>query len=449
MTTTHLHQEAREIFAAALRAVDASEAVRRRVILSQETLRLQDVEIDVSNRTINVIALGKAATAMAAGLSDVLGDKLKRGIVSSSSYDGAPLLDLDRWQIFAGGHPLPTERSIAAARASVRLLKGLKDDALVIFLVSGGGSAMFELPIDDRITIEDLREANRQLVTCGAVIAEINAVRRAFSAVKGGKLSGFAPQADQITLIVSDTNHGDEANVASGPTLKPVADVAAAEVVERYRLARSLPKSILNAIGRSEASQPEVVQKLRAHYVLLDNQTALEAAAKEAQELGLAVEIAADINEQTIDEGCDLLVSRARAYWEIAAREKVCLISGGEFSCPVRGSGVGGRNSETVLRCALKLNEASRRDINWPSRWIVLSAGTDGIDGNSPAAGAISDETTIERGIHAGLDANSSLAHSDSFTHFDSLGDAILTGPTGTNVRDVRLVLVTSEQDFV
>ena len=194
-----LHQAAREIFDAALSAVDAREAVRRSVSLNNNRLTIEDTELDVSNRTINVIALGKAAIAMAAGLTDVLGDKLTRGIASSTSYEGAPSLDRDRWQIFSGGHPLPTEDSIAAARESVRLLKGFADDAVVVFLVSGGGSAMFELPVDDRITIEDLREANRRLVSCGAAIAEINAVRRTFSAVKGGKLSGFAPMTDQIT----------------------------------------------------------------------------------------------------------------------------------------------------------------------------------------------------------------------------------------------------------
>ena len=439
MTRTQLHQAAREIFTAALRAVDAREAVRRIVVLNQERLRIQDTDIDISNRPVNVIALGKAATAMAAGLSDVLGERLTRGIVSSTNYSGSPALD-NRWRIFAGGHPLPTEGSIAAARASVHLLGGLADTSLVVFLVSGGGSAMFELPVDDQITLEDLREANRRLVSCGAAIAEINAVRRTFSAVKGGKLSGFAPQTDQVTLIVSDTNPGDETNVASGPTLKPVVDITAAEVLERYGLNRSLPKSILNATSRNEATEPTAVPRLKAHYVLLDNQTALEAAAKKAQELGFAVEIARDINEQEIDAGCDLLVSRARAHWQSVARDKVCLISGGEFSCPVRGDGIGGRNSETVLRVALKLTEASNRS-DWPSHWIVLSGGTDGVDGNSPAAGAIADESTIARGISAGLDAASFLERSDSFSYFNRLGDALVTGPTGTNVRDVRVLI--------
>ena len=440
MTREQLHQEAGQIFAAALRAVDAREAVRRIVSLDNNRLTIDDTEVDVSNRTINAIALGKAATAMAAGLSDVLGDKLKRGIVSSIIYDDAPSLDGDRWQIFAGGHPLPTADSIAAARASVRLLRGLEDDALVIFLVSGGGSAMFELPVDDQITIEDLREANRQLVSCGAAIAEINAVRRAFSAVKGGKLSAFAPQANQITLIVSDTNHGDETNVASGPTLEVVADIAASAVVERFGLGRSLPKSILNAINRSDTAQPTAVQQLRAHYVLMDNQTALEAAAEKARELGFAGEIAADINEQKIDAGCELLVLRALAQWQGEGRQKICLISGGEFSCPVRGDGIGGRNLETVLRCAMKLNEL--QDALTNQHWAVLSAGTDGVDGNSPAAGAWADETTIARAKRSGLDPADFLDRSDAFRFFEELRDLVITGPTGTNVRDVRIVLM-------
>ena len=163
--------------------------------------------------------------------------------------------------------------------------------------------------------------------------------------------------------------------------------------MDRYGLSRSLPKSILNAISRNEAPHAAAVQRLRAHYVLLDNQTALEAAAKKAVEFGFAVEIAADINEQKIDAGCDLLVSRAIALVKGKARDKVCLISGGEFSCPVRGDGVGGRNLETVLRCAMKLDELPRASTT--QHWAVLSAGTDGVDGNSSVAGAWADETTI------------------------------------------------------
>ena len=441
--TNLLHTAAREIFDAALIAADARQAVVRALVLDNSTLSFQRTEIDVSARPVYAIALGKAAMAMSAGLSDVLGDKLTAGIACALPHEVSWGLNPNRWEMFYGGHPYPIEGSFIAARASVDMLRRVPDGGLVVFLVSGGGSAMFELPADERITLDEMREANRQLVQCGATIAEINSVRRAFSAVKGGKLSDCAPQADQITLIVSDTNAGDETAVASGPTLKPTESAPnSTDVVRRYGLDSSLPESILNAIEANKAAARTETDRLRIHQVLLDNHTAVEAAARQAEQLGFVVEIADDINEQEISAGCELLVSRTRALWKKSANGKnMCLISGGEFSCPVRGDGVGGRNSETVLRCALKLSEVTRLDENELFRWIVLSAGTDGIDGNSPAAGAIADETTIARGLSAGLDASDFLARSDSFSYFDRLGNALVTGSTGTNARDLRVLL--------
>ena len=441
---TNLHNAAREIFDAALLAADARQAVIQALVLDHSTLRIHKTEIDVSTRPVHAISLGKAAMAMSAGLSDVLGDKLTAGAACSLPQDGSLLLNSNQWAVFHGGHPFPTEGSLAAARASVKMLRGVPKGGLVVFLVSGGGSAMFELAVDEIITLNDLREANRQLVQCGATIAEINSVRRAFSAVKGGKLSNYAQQADQITLIVSDTNAGDETTVASGPTLEPAESTPdARDVVRRYGLESSLPELILNAIERNKDFRRTVTDRLRTHQVLLDNHTAVEAAAGMAEQLGFVVEIAEDINEQEIGAGCELLISRACAMWEKSAKDKnVCLISGGEFSCPVRGNGVGGRNSETVLRCAMRLSEVTRHDEPELSRWIVLSAGTDGIDGNSPAAGAVADETTIARGLSTGLDASDFLARSDSFSYFERLGNALVTGSTGTNVRDIRILVL-------
>jgi hydroxypyruvate reductase len=168
----------------------------------------------------------------------------------------------------------------------------------------------------------------------------------------------------------------------------------------------------------------------------MSNQTLLNAAAERARALGFDVSIDAQILEQPIELGCELLLSRLRQLQRESKKQVVCLLSGGEFRCPVRGKGQGGRNSETVLRCALLLDRNSNQGNS-----VVLSCGTDGVDGNSPAAGAIADQTTIKRGCVAGLDAVASLADSDSFAYFNSLGDAILTGPTGTNVRDLRILL--------
>jgi glycerate 2-kinase len=385
------------------------------------------------------VAIGKAAGTMAAGLRDVLGNRITKGIICGPIR---PELQLGDWLTFSGGHPLPNQQSIAGAQATVQLLSSAAENALVIFLISGGGSAMFELPVSEDITLEDLREANRQLVSCGAAIAEVNAVRQAYSAVKGGKLAAIAPRCNQITLIISDTNPRDAASVASGPTLDPDSTaLAAVDVVKQYGLEAKLPASIMRALAQPVTQASGSSGRLRVRHVLLNNSAALAAAALTAQQLGFVVEIATDISEQEIESGCDLLLARAHDLSRRKQETTVCLISGGEFSCPVSGNGVGGRNLETVLRCVMKLNVLKPQLQG--SQWAVLSAGTDGIDGNSPVAGAVADETTIRRAVARDGSATDLLAHSDSFHFFDD-HELIVTGPTGTNVRDVRVVLLGS-----
>ena len=383
--TSELRRSAREIFDAALASVDPRRAVKQAIVREGPTFDVCGKRFDASSTLIYSIAIGKAAAAMALGVEDSLGDKLVRGVISAPPFSES----LSRqWEIFEGGHPLPNSASLAAAQSAFALLDRANDErALVIFLVSGGGSAMMEWPISPSISLDELRRINEELIVSGARISEINEVRRAYSAVKGGKLAERATHARIVTLIVSDTNLDDEANVASGPTLP----------TSPYR-------------------------------VLVGNWTALHAAHQKALELGFKSSIAHDICEQPIQEGCELLLAR------LAQENADCLISGGEFSCPVRGNGIGGRNLETVLRCALE-----DRNV------VVLSAGTDGIDGNSCAAGAIADPTTIARARNLGLDPAKFLENSDSFTFFAELGDLIVTGPTGTNVRDLRILLKTPQ----
>ncbi len=359
---------------------------------------------------------------MALGLEDALGDKLSAGVIVSTSLHSSP-----RWQSFVGGHPLPNEASLATAHAAFTLLDRANDEhATVIFLISGGGSAMIEWPMGDDISLDDLRSANQDLISCGARIAEINSVRRALSAVKGGGLARRAPNARMFTLLVSDTNPGDEASVASGPTLNPPADAPnAIDVVEHYHLETVLPDSIMKAVRHTQPSQATT----GSHVALLDNGSALDAAAQKARELGYTCTTLDHICEQPIEEGCELLLESIRN-----TSAPFCAISGGEFSCPVRGDGRGGRNLETALRCAIDLKDQR-------SHIVILSAGTDGIDGNSTAAGAIVDETTLERARNLNLDAEQYLARSDSYTFFEQLNDLIVTGPTGTNVRDLRILL--------
>jgi glycerate 2-kinase len=443
---------AREIFDEALHAVNAEAALRHGLRIDGAQLSVCEASFELSpGSRVYAIAIGKAAAAMAVALEDVLGEQLSEGVIAAPAVEAVRLKLTTRWQYFEGGHPIPNEASLAAAEAAFALLdRANQDRAPVIFLISGGGSAMLEAPISNEITLEDLRAANQTLVSCGASISEINAVRRAFSAVKGGRLVARAPNCEKITLIVSDVPPGEEHNVASGPTLSPPADApSAAEVVARYNLSDKLSSLIMRAVENaadSPASEPLALQSKREtprpnldeHFVLLDNNTALEAAATAARKSGLTVEVARDVSDEPIEAGVEKLLTRLSELKATAAGD-VCLVSGGEFACPVRGDGLGGRNLETALRLAIAADENSGQ----VGEFVALCAGTDGIDGNSPAAGAIVDSTTIERARRIGLDPADFLNRSDSYSFFVALGDAVTTGPTGTNVRDLRILLST------
>ncbi len=353
-----LRTAARAIFDEALDAVDARRAVLDAVEFDGATLRVGDAQfkVRVDAPRVYSVALGKAAAAMASALDERLGRALAGGVVSAPP---SAFRLSERWRVYAGGHPLPNAESVEAARAAFELLRAADDPvSLVIFLVSGGGSAMLELPRDARLTLEDLREANRVLVTCGAPIEEVNAVRRALSAVKGGGLASHASRAAQVTLVVSDVATGRAYDVASGPTFAaPPDSPGVAETIARYGLASKLPAPVLRALEeantRSPSQPPPAAQ--RTFHVLLDNASACEAAVRAARARGFAVEYARDVVGQHVEEGSAEIVSRLFTLYAREGARGVCLVSGGEFSCPVRGGGTGGRNAETALRVAFEL----------------------------------------------------------------------------------------------
>ena len=262
------------------------------------------------------------------------------------------------------------------------------------------------------------------------------------------RLAARATNCDQITLIVSDVPAGQEYNVASGPTLSPPSNLAlsAREIVAGYELRSKLPESVLRAVDSEQPLrkvESDGSSYLRKHLVLLDNTSAVAAAAQAARDRNFYVEIATDISDQSIEKGCAQLMTRLLQIQQGAQQSSAtCLISGGEFSCPVRGQGIGGRNLESALRLAC----SSNLSLSDSENFVALCAGTDGIDGNSPAAGAIVDNTTISRARAIGLDPEGYLSRSDSYSFFVALGDVITTGPTGTNVRDLRILLTTLTQ---
>jgi glycerate-2-kinase len=438
-STQNLRDIALEIFHRALAAIDVESVVRASVRLDADRLLIGANEVDLTrfNRVV-VIAVGKASVPMARAVEDSLGGRITGGLVVTSAVIGRQPGPLP---VIVGGHPLPNAGSFdAAAKALEILRRSDSEDTLVLFLISGGGSALFEFPIDAAITLDDLQAINRVLVGCGAVISEMNVVRRFLSAVKGGRLAAAAPRSRQISLYVSDVNGDDLSTVSSGPTLHSAATRADFDfVIERYNLLDKFPAHVAALITGGLTDLPLASAedaRRRSHHPLLDNRRALVEAKRIAEsDFGCFVEVAEDLVEGDVETMTLTHVERVVALRHRHPGKTVCLLSGGEAICPVRGDGQGGRNQEFALRAAMHLHQRGLSNI------VVLSAGTDGIDGNSPAAGAMADSDTLRRAEGKGVSAELSLQNSDSFNFFNTLGDAIIMGPTGNNVRDVRILL--------
>ncbi len=404
--------------------------------LSGDRLTVAGEECDLAGFTsILVIAVGKASLPMARAVEAVLGDRITGGLVVTNAIIGKPP---DRLSVRLGGHPLPDPGSVEAAKTALNLLRDADSaNTLVLFLISGGGSALFEAPIDEQITLADMQAINRVLVGCGAVIGEVNVARRFLSAVKGGRLAEAAPRSRQISLYISDVNSDDLSTVSSGPAMpSTVTRADFARIVARYDLRNKFPARIAQLIDSLPDLPRSGAIELRSHHLLLDNAKALLAAKTIAErDFGCLTEVAADLVESDVAQMAASHLERLNSLRATHKEKTVCLISGGEAICPVRGDGQGGRNQEFVLRAAMALASARMSEI------VVLSAGTDGIDGNSPAAGAIADVLSIARARALNLSPEDHLYRSDSYKFFDALGDAITTGPTGNNVRDLRILL--------
>ena len=441
-TTAELREIALQLFQRTLAAIDVETVVRAQLRVVDEQLCAGAAAVDLRGiARVVIIAIGKAALPMARAAREIVGARFQAGLIVTNETVAAAPAGID---VYLGGHPTPNEDSFKSAARALALLRQYDAvDTLVLFLLSGGGSAMFELPLDAGLTLADLQAVNRALVNGGAVIHEMNIVRRHLSAVKGGRLAAAAPRARQLSLYISDVNSGDLATVASGPTLPGGATLADFQrVLARYDLLPQFPPRVAALIraGQLPPLPPaEPNAELRQHHLLLDNDLMLQTARRLAEnEFGCVVEIAEDLIEGEVETLARAHLDRLTALRAQHPGRRVCLLSGGEAICPVRGTGRGGRNQEFVLRAALALAETQLANI------VCLSAGTDGLDGNSPAAGALADAATLRRARALGLAAESYLLNSDSFRFFEQLGDALVIGPTGNNVRDVRILLAQS-----
>lgn len=435
----NLRTTALDIFRRTLAAIDIENVIRTNLQLNDNQLTIGQEVCNLSEVSrVLVIAIGKASVPMARTAENILGDRITDGLVVTNAVIGEAPRHLP---VLIGGHPLPNAASLEAAAKALSLLRQHDaEDTLVMFLISGGGSAMFELPIDEQLTLADLQAINQTLVGCGAVINEMNIVRRHLSAVKGGKLAAAAPRSQQISLYISDVNSDDLTTVASGPTLPDSSTMEDFQrILARYDLLNQFPANVVRgSVFRQSAiaTQPFERETKNSHHLLLDNRQALLEAKQIAErDYGIVVEIADDLIEGDVETMMQSHIERITALRHKHPGQTVCLLSGGEVICPVRGDGQGGRNQEFVLRSAIHLDQLQFENI------AVLSAGTDGIDGHSPAAGAFADQNTIQRAKERGVFAETHLINSDSFNFFNAIGDAILTGPTGNNVRDLRILL--------
>jgi hydroxypyruvate reductase len=384
---------------------------------------------------VRVIAIGKAAHAMVEGFGGLLGGEFRfEGIVSAPT---PPARASEGMKYFVGGHPTPDEQSWRAAEAILASLKDCDEKTVVFFLLSGGGSALVELPLDPQQTLEDVRQLHRALVTCGAPIDAMNAVRKHVSAVKGGRLAAAAGRATKITLAVSDVPVGKESALASGPTLPDPTTIADVQrMIAEFSLREKLPPALLRWID--EGKMPETPKEGDAafgnsHFSLLLGLDDLFHPAHYATETkGFLACCDNTTDDWPVEKAAEYLLEQLEEVQRTNPGQRVAVIADGEVSSPVKGKGIGGRNAAFVLACVKKI--AGRKI-------AVLSAGTDGVDGNSPAAGAVADGETLERGRAIGLNARYMFGESDSYSYFARLGDTIVTGPTGNNLRDLRILL--------
>ena len=427
-----LRDTARAMFAHALAESSISKAFARHVHCERDILRICDDLYDLNAYArVLVVSIGKAGHTLVEALESQVGSRLE-GIVATSLEPGS---QVHGFRYFKGGHPTPNADSVRAAEAILKSLNVQNALSLVIFMLSGGGSAIAEKPIDDEISLDDLIATYRALVLSGAPIAEINAIRKHLSAVKGGRLAQAAYPAQQVSLMISDVPDTTLDALASGPTMPDSTSVADCyAILEKYALLEQFPQSVRELFQRhalEETPNSDDPAFVRARWwPVLSNKTAIEAAGVAATAQGFAVEVDNSCDDWDYDRAADYLLGRLRKLRQNVS--KVCLISGGEVTVKVTNGGIGGRNQHFALACAQKIAGENV---------TVLSAGTDGIDGNSPAAGAIADGSTAERAKAAGHDPAAALGTFNAYPLFDALGDTIMTGPTGTNVRDLRILL--------
>ena len=436
----------RSVFDAALAAVDPHAAVVRALRVEQGMLKAGDSVYDRNAfEHVIVVGAGKAVAAMAAAAEEVFGEQLVGGIVVVKYGHGGRL---ERTEQIEAAHPIPDEAGLEGTRRIIDLVRRADERTLVICLISGGGSALLVAPLPG-ISLADKQRTTDLLLKAGATIDELNTVRKHLSAVKGGRLAQLAYPATMVTLILSDVI-GDRLDViASGPTSPDSSTfVDATAVIEKFGLATAIPAPVAAFLERGQAGlEPETVRSgspcfLKTTNVIVGSiARAIDAAEERAQELGWPTQVlTAELGGEAREAAAFLARTAGSVRNGLQSGERACLLSGGETTVTVTGNGSGGRNQELALAFAM--------EVAGGDGVTLLSAGTDGNDGPTDAAGAVVDGGVIGAARAAGIDAEGHLANHDSYTFFRLLDShaveahQVITGPTGTNVMDMQIMMI-------
>ena len=425
----------RQLFLSTLEGLSLDRVMPEKLSCQDAVLEVGGDRIELGRyKKIAVVAIGKAAFQMSRALTEMVKGRVAAGIVVASAE---PEQELDGFKAYIGGHPYPDQQSLRAAGVTQDLLHSLGRQDLLIYLLSGGGSAICEKPISETISLEDCREFYRLLVTCGANIVDMNVLRKHFSAIKGGRLAQAAHPARQVTLYVSDVPADKPSTVASGPTMPDESTVEDCySIAERLKLAERFPRSIQDMFDQAtipETPKPgDAVFQDSSWHCLLGSEDGLDRLAAQAESKGWVCRRDMSVDDWPLERAVEHLLEEIEELRSKHPGQTVALLTGGELSWPVTGDGMGGRNQAFVLACVERIAGCNI---------AVVSAGTDGVDGNSSAAGALADDHSAGRASKLGMDPGDYQQRSDSYHFFEKLDDLVITGPTGNNIRDLRMLV--------
>ena len=436
-----MRNHASRIFYKALEVVEPGAAVKRYCRLDGERLFIGDWAYDLAQyKNLFVIGAGKAAAPMAATIEDILGKRIKHGIIIVK-YDH--IAELGLIELIEAGHPLPDKNGQLGANAILNLVRSAGKNDLVLCLISGGGSALLPLPFHG-LTLKDKQDTIKVLLSCSATIHEINAIRKHTSLVKGGRLARAAYPATLVSLILSDVVGDDLDVIASGPTVPDSSTFSRCmEIFHKYDIIKKIPETVVNHIESGVSGKIPETPKTgdpafdrTRNMIIGSNIETIMAAKQQAESLGYQVLVLSSMIEGETRHVAHVHGAIAKEIKKTGnpIPTPACILSGGETTVTLTGKGLGGRNQEFALAAAI--------DISEKENIVILSAGTDGTDGPTDAAGAISDTYTLKRAEQLGLNPYHFLLKNDSYHFFQKLGDLFMTGPTNTNVMDLRIMLV-------